>query len=235
VKAVLLGAGRGTRLAPLTDDVPKILAPLGDRPLLAHQLDYLARNGVTEVAINISHHADKVRAFLEQANSDLVQRLSFEPDLLGTAGALHPLRDFLTESFVLLYGDVVTDLALVDLMQAHRRAGGVATLVYYESDDVQGKGLLSLGAEERVQGFVEKPRQHRGPGYVNAGVYALEPEVLEFIPPGPSDFGTDVWPAVLAAGRPIYGHRLTGYIRDIGHPQALGEAQADLASGQIRW
>jgi mannose-1-phosphate guanylyltransferase len=235
VKAVLLGAGLGTRLAPLTDDVPKILAPLGGRPLLAHQLDYLAENGVTEVALNVSHHADLVQSFLDGTNSDLVRRVSFEPELLGTAGALVPLREFLTDSFILLYGDVVTDTALVELMQAHRRAGGLATLAYYDSDEVEGKGLLSLGRDERVEGFVEKPREHQGRGHVNAGIYALEPEILEFVPPGPSDFGKDVWPAVLATDRPVYGHRLSGYIRDIGDPQALAEAQADLAAGQIRW
>jgi NDP-sugar pyrophosphorylase family protein len=235
MKAVVLAAGRGTRLAPLTDSVPKILAPLGDQPLLAHQLRYLRSSGVTEVAVNVSHHADQLRSFLDGAGADLVRVVSYEPEPLGTAGALLCLRAFLTEPFLVLYGDVVTDASLGDLMERHRRANGIATLAYYESSETEAKGVLWLGADGRVERFVEKPQAVEGRVAVSAGIYALAPRILDFITPERPDFGSDVWPAIIAAGEPVYGHRIDGYLRDIGSPDALREAQQDLARGRIRW
>ncbi len=235
MKAVLLAAGRGTRLAPLTDSIPKVLAPLGDRPLLARQLEYLARNGVTEAAINVSHHADQVIEFLDSWDGDLVTRVFVEEELLGTAGALVPMRGFLTEPVILLYGDVVTTMELRGLMERHRHARGIATLAYYEANDVAAKGVLSLRSDGRVQSFVEKPARQRGTALVNGGVHALEPAILDFVGPPPSDFGYDVWPAVIAADRPVYAHRVDGYLRDVGSPEALAAAERDLAEGSLGW
>jgi NDP-sugar pyrophosphorylase family protein len=233
MKAVLLGAGKGTRLAPLTDSIPKILAPLGNRPLLDHQLDYLAANGVSEVAVNVHHHADQLLAALERHTPPPATRASYEPELLGTAGALLPLRDFLTEPFLVVYGDVVTDADLGALMARHRELDGIATLAYYRSDDTAGKGLLELAPDGRVTAFVEKPSDART-GCVNAGLYALDPAILDLVGPAPSDFGHDVWPRALAAGHRLYGHELSAYLRDVGSPDALAAADAELVEG-ARW
>jgi mannose-1-phosphate guanylyltransferase len=234
VKAVLLAAGLGTRLAPLTDSIPKILAPLGGRPLLEHQLAYLEQGGVTEVAINVHHHAEEVIRFLDSAETGLAVRVSHEPRLLGTAGALLPLRDFLTEPFLVLYGDVVTDLDLGDFMERHLRLAGVATLTYYRSTETAGKGLVSLGADGRVTSFAEKPETTDG-SCVSAGLYALSPEALAFVRPDRPDFGHDVWPAMLAEGAAVYGYELHGYIRDVGSAEALEAANRDLVTGAIAW
>jgi mannose-1-phosphate guanylyltransferase len=235
VKAVLLAAGRGTRLAPLTDSVPKILAPLAGSSLLEHQLRYLARSGVTEVAINVHHMADKVVEALDRMEPPLAVRVSREPELLGTAGALRPLARFLDEPFALLYGDVVTDADLSELIGAHRESGAVATLAYYRSDETEGKGLLEIDAGGMITGFAEKPAGFSGIGNVNAGIYALSPEILERIGPGARDFGHDVWPAMLAEGAPIHAHEIHAYLRDIGSPQALEAAERDLMAGAVRW
>ena len=234
MKAVLLAAGLGTRLAPLTLSVPKILAPFAGRPLLAHQLEYLARSGVSEVAINLHHHADRVLEVLHEEEPPLPVQPYVERELLGTAGALAPMRDFLDEPFVVLYGDVVTDADLEALLDAHARRDGVATLAYYRSREVEGKGILELARDGRVSGFVEKPASADGTAAVNAGIYALSPDVLEFVRPG-ADFGHDVWPAVLTAGRPLYGHEIDCYLRDVGSLAALEEAERDLRSGAVRW
>lgn len=234
VKAVVLAAGLGTRLAPLTQSVPKILVPLGGRPLLERQLLYLAANGITHVAVNLHHHADLVLEFLERSDLPVQVRVSHEPELLGTAGALQPLRDFLTEPFVVLYGDVLTDANLAELAAAHARTNGTATLAYYRSRAAEGKGVLELDDEGRVSSFVEKPPSSNEVRCVNAGLYALSPEVLRFTRPG-ADFGHDVWPAMLVAGEAIYAHEVDGYLRDVGSPEALAEAEADLAARAIRW
>lgn len=231
MRAVLLAAGLGTRLAPLTESTPKILAPVLGKPLLAHQLDYLALNGVSEVAINLHHHAPQVLRFLDERDSGLPVQTSVEPELLGTAGALLPLRDFLREPFVLLYGDVLTNMNLGALMSRHLEAGGMATVAYYPTHQTEGKGLLTLERDGRVTSFREKPRRDSVDAVelVNAGIYALDPDVFEFIP-GRSDFGNDVWPAAISAGRSIYGHQVDGFVCDIGSPQALRNAEAILTT-----
>lgn len=234
MRAVLLAAGLGTRLAPLTDSIPKILVPLGGRPLLEHQLAYLEQGGVTEVAVNVHHHAEEVIRFLETSETALRVRVSHEPRLLGTAGALLPLRDFLTQPFLVLYGDVVTDADLPHLMDRHVSLGGVATLTYYRSTETAGKGLVSLRGDGRVTSFAEKPETSDS-SYVSAGLYALSPEALAFVRPDRPDFGHDVWPAMLAEGAAVYGYELRGYIRDVGSAETLEAANRDLVAGAIAW
>lgn len=232
---MLLGAGRGTRLAPLTYDVPKILVPLAGRTLLEWQLDYLAANGVDEVALNVHHHADQVeRAVAGLAGRSPAVRISPEPELLGTAGALVPLRGFFRERFLLLYGDVVTDIDLRDLAAAHDAARPLATLAWYRSSELAGKGTLELDELGRITGFAEKASRS-GEGRVNAGVYVLEPRVLDLIDGDAPDFGHDVWPRALAAGEELLGVEIEGYLRDVGSPDALAAAERDLAEGRIRW
>ena len=234
MKAVLLAAGFGTRLRPLTDAAPKILVPLGGRTLLEHQLAYLGRAGIDEVVVNVHHHAEQVRRFLARVQAPVRVRLSDERRLLGTAGALVPLRDFLGDRFLVLYGDVVTDADVAKLVAAHEASGAVASLGYVPSEQTDGKGVLTIDSAGTVSGFVEKPSRSGG-GLVNAGLYVLERSVLELIPDGASDFGRDVWPRALALGVPIHGHELRAYVRDIGTPEALAAAERDLAAGRIRW
>jgi mannose-1-phosphate guanylyltransferase len=223
VKAVLLAAGLGTRMRGAFGDVPKILAPFGGRTLLDHQLDYLAGQGVDEVAVNLHHHADAVVEHLGRGTPVPV-RVSVEDELLGTAGALVPLAPFLDEPFVLLYGDVVTDLRLADLRERH---AGIATLACYRSSDLEGKGVLEVDPAGRVTAFVEKGPAS-GEGLVNAGIQLLDPAVLGHIRPPFADFGHDVWPAALAAGATITAVPVDAYIRDVGTPEALAEAERDL-------
>jgi NDP-sugar pyrophosphorylase family protein len=219
VKALLLAAGLGTRMRGAFGERPKILAPLGGRTLLDHQLDYLAANGVTEVAVNVHHQAAQVLAALEGRDV----RVSVEEELLGTAGALLPLRDFLDEPFVVLYGDVVTGLDLRSL-----RLEGIATLACYRGA-VKEKGVLEV-EDGRVVSFVEKGGA--GEGLVNAGIYLLDPAIHEFVGEPPSDFGHDVFPRALAAGARITAQEIDAWLQDVGTPEALALAEAKLAAWQ---
>lgn len=236
MRAVLLAAGRGTRLAPLTDTTPKALAPLGGRPLLAWQLAWLAREGVTEVAVNVHHLQGRVLEFLEREPPPIPVRVSYEPVLLGTAGALLPLRDFLTGPFLVHYADVVTDARVGEHMAAHERSGAVATLTYHRADETFGKGVLSVDAGGRVTGFREKDPSDAGPGLVNSGIYAADPSLLDLITPERTDFGHHVWPAALAAGLHLDARELgDAYLRDIGSLEALEAAERDLEAGLLTW
>jgi mannose-1-phosphate guanylyltransferase len=236
MKAMLLAAGRGTRLAPLTDSTPKILAPFGERPLLEHQLEYLQRSGVSEIALNVHHHADRVLACLDALRLQVPVRVSHERELLGTAGALLPLRDFFTEPVIVLYGDVVTNASLAELMDEHRRHNPLATLAVYPSKEIAGKGVVCLADETgRIGAFVEKPESASAEALINAGLYVVAPGVLELLGPGESDFGRDVWPRALAAGRTLRASVLDAYVRDIGSWAALTAAADDLAAGAVQW
>jgi len=223
LKAVLLAAGPGTRMRGAFGGVPKILAPLGGRTLLDHQLDYLAGEGVDEVAVNLHHHAEAVVEYLGR-ETPVPVRVSVEEELLGTAGALLPLASFLDEPFVLLYGDVITDLRLRELLE---RQSGIATLACYPSAELEGKGVLEVDAEQRVTAFVEKGPA-AGEGLVNAGIHALDPAILDHIRPPFADFGHDVWPAALAAGATITAAPVHAYVKDVGSPEALAEAEREL-------
>jgi len=233
VKAVLLAAGLGTRLAPLTDTIPKILAPVAGRPLLEHQLAYLERYGVKEVAINLHHHADRVLEFLEVRPPGVRVWPYQEPELLGTAGALIAMRGFLDEPFVLLYGDVLTNADLRDLQAAHARTNAAATICYHVPESTEGKGVMAVDSDGRVRSFVEKPSGGAGAAPVNAGLHVLHPLTLGYVERG-SDFGRDVWPAMIRAGEDLRAYDLgTAYVRDLGAPDALAAAGADLTAGVV--
>jgi NDP-sugar pyrophosphorylase family protein len=235
VKAVLLAAGRGTRLGPLTESTPKVLVRLDGRTLLERQLAYLARNGVTEVALNAHHLADQLVEFVGSIHPPLPVRVSVEPRLLGTAGALLPLADVLSEPFLVLYGDVVTDADLAPLVDRHSETAALATLALYRSSETAGKGIAELEPDGRVRRFEEKPAAPSGrPALVYAGIAVLDPEVVRFAE-ADADFGFDVWPAALAAGRALHGHVLDRPVYDVGTPDMLGAADAALASGVLRW
>lgn len=232
---MLLAAGRGTRLAPLTDSIPKILAPFGGRPLLEHQLEYLRHSGITEIALNVHHHADQVLACIDALHMDVPVRISHEPRLLGTAGALLPLRDFFSEPVVVLYGDVITNASLPELMEEQRRHDPLATLTVYRSSEIEGKGVCVIGEDGRIITFAEKPDSATGSALINAGLYVVAPRLLDLLTPGESDFGQDVWPRVLAEGEILRASILDAYVRDIGSPPALAAAAEDLAGGGLRW
>jgi NDP-sugar pyrophosphorylase family protein len=235
MRAIILAAGLGTRLAPLTDSTPKILVPLNGEPLLAHQLRYLETCGVTRVGINAHHHADQVTAFLDRAAFDLEVEVSYEAELLGTAGALLGFSSIVHERFIVVYGDVVTDMRLTDIWDYHSEEGAEATLAYQRASETEGKGVFTLDASGRIVDFVEKGAQPSGISLVNSGIYVLEPTVMDVVSPG-ADFGHDVWPALAAEGRRLYGYDASSaYIQDIGSVAMLERAELDLREGQIKW
>jgi NDP-sugar pyrophosphorylase family protein len=230
MRAVLLAAGLGTRLAAVSGGRPKILVEVGGRPLLDHQLHYLAAGGVTEVVVNLHHRAELVRSFLAGRTWPVRVHTSYEPELLGTAGALVPVRDLLDASFVVLYGDVVTDVPLPAVVERHLAAGAAATVCCHRPETVTGKGIVTLDGDDRVTGFAEKPPRAAPGGWVNAGLYVLEPAVVAAVPAGPADFGYDVFPGLLASGALVKGYRHGGVVLDVGTPAGLRRAQ-DLVRG----
>ena len=231
MKAMILAAGEGTRLRPLTDRCPKPMLPVGGRPLLERTIGWLRQHGVREVAINLHHRPEAITQHFGDGSRFGV-RITYSPEaqLLGTAGAVRQLEAFFDTTFAVIYGDVLTDLDLTALADFHRASGSIATLALYHADNPSARGLVDLDAAGRVTRFVEKPRPEEVfTDLANAGVCILEPAVLPFIPVGvPSDFGRDVFPAMLGAGQRLSGWPIPRgtLLIDIGSPESYREANA---------
>ncbi|MEZ4672705.1 MAG: nucleotidyltransferase family protein [Caldilineaceae bacterium] len=235
MKALILAAGKGTRLQDLTRNCPKPMLPVQGKPLLEHIVHWLAQQGITEIAMNLHHCPDAITDhFADGSAFNVAITYSYEATLLGTAGAAKRLAGFLNESFVVVYGDVFTNLNLTRLMAAHQHhrrveSATLATLALYRVPNPSECGLVEMDSAGRVTRFVEKPPSDQiFTDLANAGIMVCEPEVLEFIPEETSfDFGRDVFPALLAAGKTMWGQAIAEgeYLIDIGTPMAFTRAQ----------
>ncbi len=236
MKALILAAGEGRRLGNLTRDRPKPMLPVAGRPLLEHQIELLRRHGIKEIAINLHYKPEAiVNHFGDGSRFGAAITYSYEDRLLGSAGAAKKLAWFFPETFLVLYGDLLTDLDLRELQWRHALSGALATLALYQPDDPTRCGTVESDREGRVRSFIEKPRHADiRSRLANAGVYVLEPEVLALVSPKtPCDFGYDVFPAMLAGGLPLFAFEVPGYVLDIGSPNRYAQAEADVASGQL--
>jgi NDP-sugar pyrophosphorylase family protein len=227
---MILAAGRGTRLGSAGTRLPKVLMDVGGRPLLAWHLEQLARHGFVRVVVNAHHLAHKLQSFVEGYRGPLELTAAVEPVLLGTAGGVrNALAKLGPGPFLVVYGDVVTTDPLPGLLDVHARGAAAATLAVHESAAHEGKGLVEVDGERRVTRFTEKGAPGRGAALVNSGLYVLEPDFVEPLPPGvPLDFGYDVIPAALERGVQIAAHRLAGPVIDVGTPEGLERARARL-------
>jgi mannose-1-phosphate guanylyltransferase len=232
MKAMVLAAGLGTRLRPLTNDIPKPLVPVLDRPVMAHILDLLARHGVTEVIANTHWYADKI---VDCFGDRIAYR--HEPELLGTAGGVRNCADFFgDETFLVISGDALTGLDVGAFLRRHREAGGIATLAVKHVEDTRPYGVVLHDADGRVVGFQEKPRpQDALSRLANCGIYLFEPEIFDYFPDRRRvDWALDVFPALLRQGALCYVHTTTSYWNDIGSLGALRAATFDALEGRLR-
>lgn len=231
MKAMILAAGKGTRLRPLTEAIPKPLAPVANVPLIARTIGLLRAHGLCEIAVNLHHLPEALRAALgDGAAHGVSLRYSEEPELLGTAGGVGALREYFDRTFVVLYGDNYYDFDLSALIARHRESGARATIATFVTPNPTACGLIETDGEGRVTRFVEKPPAHEVfTDRANAGVYVLEPEVLEYVPTaGESDFGTDIFPRILSSmPGSLVAAPLNGYLRDTGTPENYRQANWD--------
>jgi len=234
MNAMILAAGKGTRLYPMTETLAKPMVPIGGRPVLEHTIRWLREHGVRRVAVNLHHRPESVRAHFGDGSRFGVEiRYSEEPVLLGTAGGVKRLEGFFEDPFLVVYGDVLTDLDLGALGAFHRSAETAvhATLVLDRRADTAQVGVVELDADQRIRRFVEKPRpgEIRSP-WVNSGVMILDRALLGRIPAGRfSDLGREVLPAWLADGVPLYGWPLPAgtFLVDVGTPESYARAERE--------
>ena len=238
VKAMIMAAGLGTRLYPLTGRTAKPMVPILNRPVMEHMVKLLRRHGITEVAANLHYHPEKIRRYFADGGALGVElRYNLEEQLLGTAGGVGEFRSFLgDDTFVVVSGDGLTDIDLTAFVAAHRAAGGMATMAVKQVDDPSDYGVVVHDDDLRVHGFQEKPARHEARSDLcNCGIYAFEPAIFDHVPPHQFvDWAKDVFPALLRDGVPFHVWRLDDYWNDVGNIEQYRSSNFDALLGNVK-
>jgi mannose-1-phosphate guanylyltransferase len=234
MQALILAGGEGTRLRPLTSTVPKPVVPLVDRPFIVFMLDWLRGHGVDDVVMSCGFLASGVRNVLGDGSAYGIRlRYVEEPQPLGTGGALKFAESLLDERFLMLNGDVLTDLDVTAQLALHQQRGAQATLALTPVEDPSAYGLVRTHADGQVTGFVEKPAPDQIDTHnISAGIYVLERSVLDMLEPDqPASIERDVFPKLVGDG--LYAYVGEGYWLDIGTPERYLEGTFDILEGTV--
>ena len=234
VQALVLAGGEGTRLRPLTLTTPKPVMPLAGRPFLSFMLDWVHSHGADEVILSCGFMSDAVKAVLGDIYDGMRLRHVIEDEPLGTAGPVRLAYDegLLEERFLVLNGDVLTDIDLTAELEQHERTGARTTLALYPVEDTSSYGVVPTDDDGQVTEFIEKGSGEAPTDRINAGAYVLERDVVESIPAGRAvSFETEVFPSLIGGG--LYGYDAAGYWIDIGTPERYLEATWDLLAGRV--
>lgn len=241
MQALILAGGKGTRLRPLTVYTPKPIVPVLNRPFLLYQIDILRQAGVKDITLSLNYQPDKIEQLLgDGAEHGVNLRYVTEPQPLGTGGAYKFAAEQIRETTVVLNGDVLTDLDIFKVIGFHQQKKADATIVLTPVENPSAYGLVETDAENKVLRFLEKPKPEELAGLttnnINAGIYILEPGVLDLIAEGENtSFEYNVFPELLKREKRFFAFIMNGnYWRDIGTPQSYLQAHHDFLSGQIK-
>ena len=236
MKAMVLAAGLGTRLRPLTDDVPKPLLPVAGRPMIAYPLLQLHAAGVEDVVVNVHHHAEQVRTVLGDGSAFGVRlHYSIEETLLDTGGGLERARAWLgDDTFLVLNADSAHDVPLRAVADFHREKGALVTMVLRPDPQALRYGLIEIDRQSRIRRFLGEPRVYSGElcPLMYAGVCVFEPRVFQFMEPGCYGLTRETLPRLLRAGEPLFGYRYEAYWRVLDTPGDLEAGRREIEGGQ---
>jgi len=237
-RAMIMAAGLGTRLYPLTGLTAKPMVPILNRPVMQHMLHLLRQHGIREVAANLHYHPDKIRSYFGDGSAfGVALHYNLEDELLGTAGGVGAFRELLGEgTFLVVSGDGLTDIDLSAFLQAHRQHGGIASMAVKRVADPSLYGVVMSDERDRVVGFQEKPpRDEARSDLCNTGIYAFEPAIFDYVPPARFvDWAKDVFPALLAADVPFHTWILSSYWNDVGNIEQYRLSNFDALLGRVR-
>jgi mannose-1-phosphate guanylyltransferase / phosphomannomutase len=236
MKAVILAGGEGTRLRPLTSNQPKPMMPIANVPMMEHIVHLLAKHSFDDIVVTVAFLANHIRTYFGDGSDFGVRmRYAMEESPLGTAGSVRNAMDELDETFLVISGDVLTDVNLTEMMKQHRAHDAFASIALKRVENPVEFGIVITRADGMIERFLEKPTWGEVfSDTINTGIYVLEPEIFDFIADGEVvDFSSDVFPAVLDSGRPILGHVVDGYWEDVGTLEAYRSAHDDILDGRI--
>ena len=236
MKAVIMAGGEGTRLRPLTSNAPKPLLPLVNRPMMEHIVDLLKRHGIDDIVVTVAFMANAIRDYFGDG-SEFGVKISYatEETPLGTAGSVRNAMEHLTERFVVISGDVLTDIDLGAIIDFHDRKGAMATIALAHVDNPLEFGIVITQADGSIERFLEKPTWGQVfSDTINTGIFVLEPEIFDYIEPDrPVDFSGEVFPQLLEDGKPLYGAIAEGYWEDVGTLEAYVRAHKDILDAKV--
>jgi mannose-1-phosphate guanylyltransferase len=232
MKAMVLAAGLGTRLRPLTYEIPKPMVPLIGRPVMAHVIDLCRRHGFDRLIANLHYRPSTITDYF----GDSIE-YSYEEELLGTAGGVRNVRDFFGDDpIVVVSGDSPSDMDLNKLVDRHRSAGGIATLTVKQVDHPTEYGIVLHDSHGRISAFQEKPHPDEAlSNLANCGIYCFSAEIFDYFPDAKFvDWANDVFPALLEHDVPLYVHEIDDYWSDVGSLDELRAATFDALTGALK-
>ncbi|MEO6862915.1 MAG: NDP-sugar synthase, partial [Microcoleus sp.] len=237
MRAVLMAGGSGTRLRPLTCDLPKPMVPILNRPIAEHIINLLKRHNITEIIATLHYLPDVMREYFTDGAEFGVQiTYAVEEDKpLGTAGCVKNIAELLDQTFLVISGDSITDFDLTEAINFHRLHQSKATLILTRVPNPMEFGVVITEENYRISRFLEKPSSSEiFSDTVNTGIYILEPEVLDYLPANQEcDFSKDLFPLLLEKNEPMYGYIAEGYWCDVGQLDVYREAQYDALRGKV--
>lgn len=235
--AVVLAAGVGSRLDPLTQQLPKPLVPFVNRPVMEHILSLLKRHGITRSVSNLHHLPEKVRRHFGKGTAFGID-MSFvdEPELSGDAGGVRACREYITDdTFLVVMGDLITDLDVSYVLNQHREKGAIATIALKQVEDVERFGVAVLDQSGFINAFQEKPRRADALSRLaSTGIYVFDREIFDHLPKnGPIGFGRNLFPYLIEKGLPLLGVEVWGYWSDVGTIAQYRSSTLDALEGLV--
>ena len=236
-KGMILAAGVGSRLEPISHFMPKPLVPVLNKPVISHILSVLKRHGISQIISNTHYLSDTLlKYFQDRPLYGMDIQFRYEPELTGDAGGVRACRDFLEgDTFVVIMGDLITDTDIGHLVRTHKSKKALATIGVRTMPDVARFGVMARDNEGFIKTFQEKPKAGEAISHeISTGIYVLEPEIFNYIPEtGVYGFGRQLFPSLVSQGLPVLGVEISGYWSDIGTLTDLFKANMDALSGKI--
>ncbi|MBV9662178.1 MAG: NTP transferase domain-containing protein, partial [Acidimicrobiales bacterium] len=236
MKAVIMAGGEGTRLRPLTSNQPKPMMPIANRPMMEHIIELLKRHGFDDIVVTVAYQANTIRTYFGNGAEFGVRMVyATEETPLGTAGSVRNASEELDEPFLVISGDVLTDIDLDAVIEFHRERKATATICLKAMENPLEFGIVITREDGSIERFLEKPSWGQVfSDTINTGIYVLEPSIFEYIEPGkPVDFSSDVFPRMLDDGMPVFGYVADSYWEDVGTLEAYIKAHQDVLDGQV--
>ncbi|MHB0999385.1 MAG: nucleotidyltransferase family protein [Armatimonadota bacterium] len=236
MKAMILAAGVGSRLDPLTRNLPKPLVPIVNKPVMAHIIELLVQNDFTDIMVNLHYHGDQIEEYFGDGSKWGINiQYSMEDRLWGDAGSVKKCEDFFDSTFLVVGGDDLADIDLRRLMKQHKENKALCTISLSLVDDPAEYGIVLINEKGKITRFLEKPKgEVIFSNMANTGVYVFEPDIFEMIPKGVVyGFGKNVFPQLLEQKRRFYGNLTSSYWRDVGSLKQYRETHRDALQGRV--
>lgn len=231
--AFIIAGGKGTRIQPITKEIPKSLLPLSGKPLLQYTINHLKEYGVNNIIISVGYKAEKIKEYFGDGNRFGVKITYIKEDEpMGTAGPLRLAKDLLKEPFIMCNADELKEIDLIDMFTFHNKNKGLATIALTTVEDPSKYGVARLQGNKIVE-FVEKPKSHPPSRLINSGLYILDPKVIDYVPEGYAMIEKDVFPKIAQEGN-LFGYSFIGYWQDIGDMESYSQAIDDIETGKYK-